>query len=144
MSAPIGYEKYPPTPTVMECPPDSKGLLRAGATKQGEEAKTPSPTRMLHSTYFTDGQRYLPKTTGTSGSGLQHKTSASPSGPIAGNNMSPIVIGSYRLPIDLEPIVQGVIFFHVTMSISRVQVHQAPLQPIRLLYFFTVGDLSNI
>ena len=32
-----------------------------------------------------------------------------PSIPIAGNNRSPIGIGSYRLPIDLEPIVQGVV-----------------------------------
>ena len=33
-----------------------------------------------------------------------------PSMPIAGNNRSPIGIGSYRLPIDLEPIVQGRVF----------------------------------
>ena len=32
-----------------------------------------------------------------------------PSIPIVGNNRSPIEVGSYRLPIDLEPIVQGVI-----------------------------------
>ena len=31
-----------------------------------------------------------------------------PSIPIAGNNRSPIGIGSYRLPVDLEPIIQGV------------------------------------
>ena len=33
------------------------------------------------STPTTDEQRYLPKTTATSGSGLQHETSASNSGP---------------------------------------------------------------
>ena len=32
-----------------------------------------------------------------------------PSVPTAGNNRSPIGIGSYRLPIDLEPIVQSVL-----------------------------------
>ena len=46
-----------------------------------EEAKTPSPTGMLHSTFSNDEQRYLPNTTATSGSGLQHQSAASYSGP---------------------------------------------------------------
>ena len=69
--------------------PDSLVLamvLRCGC----EEAKTPSPTGMLQSTSFTDKQRYLPKTTATNGSGLQHETSASHSGPSHPEPASPI------------------------------------------------------
>ena len=61
-------------------------VLRCGS----EEAKTSSPTGMLHSTPSTDEQRYLPKTTATSGSGLQRETSASNSGPSHPEPASPI------------------------------------------------------
>ena len=49
-----------------------------------------SPTGRLHSTPNTDEQRYLPKTTATSGSGLQHETSAFNSGPSYPELASPI------------------------------------------------------
>ena len=67
-------------------------VLRCGC----EEAKTPSPNRMPHSAYFTDEHSLLPKTTAISGSGLQHETSASHSGPSHPEPAWPIISISTR------------------------------------------------
>ena len=55
-----------------------------------------SPTGRFHSTPSTDEQRYLPKTTANSGSGLQPGTSASNSRPSHPETASTISGGSTR------------------------------------------------
>ena len=71
----------PPSPTHVNRLSKTDPLVLSMVLRCGcKDAKTPSP-RMLHSTSSTDEQRYLPKTTATSGYGLQHETSASHSGP---------------------------------------------------------------
>ena len=59
----------PPSPIHMNRLSKPDPLVLAMGLRCGyEEAKTPSPTRMRHSTSSADEQRYLPKTTATSDS----------------------------------------------------------------------------
>ena len=73
----------PPSSINVNCLCKTDPLVLAMVLRCGcEETTTPSPTRMLHSTPSTDEQRYLPKTTATSGSGLQNETPVVHSGPL--------------------------------------------------------------